>query len=224
MKKTLFFLFLSQIIFAQKTYNFDYVLEYKTTKNDSIKVDLSYLINSKNNDFLLEIKSLDSTNYKINFTDRTSLFTYATLNKNAFDTAEKINVSCDVIFKFLNPFKYQTKNYDYFNLKDTLINDTLFFHCELKSNRSLKYQKRKNIHSLHLIIDKKSADFLPFLYQITSYEEWKKEKNIPNGKLQMLYYVNWENKITDKWILNKIIPIEKKLIIEKGCDKIKTLE
>ena len=44
MKKTLFFLFLSQIIFAQKTYNFDYVLEYKTTKNDSIKVDLSYLM------------------------------------------------------------------------------------------------------------------------------------------------------------------------------------
>jgi hypothetical protein len=52
MKKLLVLLFLSQTIYAQKTYKFDYILEYKN-KIDSTKLisNPTYYVNSKENSY-----------------------------------------------------------------------------------------------------------------------------------------------------------------------------
>ncbi len=218
MKRYLLLLLYTQLFFSQKTYVFDYAIEFDTKiqlqNNDSTSV---VLINSSNNHFNLFLFEKNSINYGLQFTDRNGISILTTIKKERLKNDSITISNCNDLLGYSNPFKYQVKNYEFENLKDTLINDTLFYHCVLKSNRSIQYQKRKNIHSLHYIIDKETPLYLPYLHLATAYEEWKKEKNIPNGKLKMMYYVNTENEITQKFIVKKYIKVDKKLIIPKEC-------
>ena len=219
MKKILLFLFLSQIYYAQKTYKFDYILEYKN-KIDSTKLisNPTYVINSKANNYYILIFKRDSLNIGFLFGDmngnkRPRINT--DVSETAFNKTRSISVTCEAIsYTGEYPFKYKVKDYYFENLKDTIIDDTSYYHYVIKSNKPSKYQKRKNIGQTHFIVDKNSPSFLPFINHPTIYEEWKTDmKIIPNGILKIKYNTNWENKITDKWVLEKITPIEKEVVI-----------
>jgi hypothetical protein len=197
MKKLLILLFLSQTIYAQKTYKFDYILEYKN------KID------SLNNMFEFFVKE----GFK-------RPMVHETVNRKILLETKLITIDCIAIsYNSEYPFKYKVKEYYFENLKDTIIDKIPYYHYVIKSNKPLKYQKRKNIAQSHFIVDKNSPSFLPFFKHPTIYEEWKTDmKAIPNGIIKIKYNTNWENKITDKWILEKITPIEKELIIPEDCD------
>jgi hypothetical protein len=219
----LFFLTFLNITFStysQKKYHFDTVLEFDikqcTFNNKKDTIDC-FLINSKNNSYVLHVNN-DSLITKFLFIDQNGASVNGQLNSNDFFKAETINNDCNIVRSFTNPYKYQVKNYYYVNLNDTVIDTKSYFHYAIKSNKSLSYKKRKNINTYHYIVEKNNSNFLPFLVSSTSYEEWKKEKNIPNGIPYIIYFEDVEGKITTKMTLKNYIKIDKYFTIPKDCD------
>ncbi|CAM3571680.1 hypothetical protein FLGE108171_03575 [Flavobacterium gelidilacus] len=224
MKKLFFFLLLSQTLHAQHIYDFDYMLEYKN-KIDSTKLisNPTYLVNSNANNYFVLIYKKDSLNIDLHFGEmngKKQPRVFSTVNAMDFIVNKSIFVSCEAImYASEYPFKYKVKDYYFENLKDTLIENVSYYHYTIKSNRSLKYQKRNNIDQFHYIVDKNSNSFLPYFTHQTVYEKYITDKKlIPNGILKIKYYTNWENKITNKWVLEKITPVKKELIIPEDCD------
>lgn len=221
MNKIIFFFFLTflQISFGQKKYHFDYALEFDQKLNfdgkDSVNV---FLINSKENSYRLFLMEKES-DYKFVMIDYKGNHFNGLLQNQTFIKAETINIECNTVGKYNNLYKDKVKNYFFENLNDTIINDVSYYHYAIKSNKSIKYQKRKKIVTYHYIIDKNSPDFLPFFYKVTPYNEWLKEKNVPNGKPFMIYYVNLEGEITFKMKLKNIVKIDKYFTIPEECDR-----
>ncbi|WP_320815893.1 hypothetical protein [Flavobacterium sp.] len=223
MKKLLVFLLFSQLIYSQKTYDFDYMLEYKSVLDSTKLISKPfYLINSKANNYLVLSYRKDSLNNMFNFGEfegKKRPYINEPVNRQKLLETNLINVDCvSILFQSEYPFKYKVKDYYFENLNDTIINSVSYYHYAIKCNRSLKYQKRKSIQDIHFIVDRNSPTFLPFFINQTVYEEWKLDKKIPNGIVKIKYYVDWENKITIKWVLEKITPIKKVVIIPEKCN------
>ncbi|WP_264559777.1 hypothetical protein [Flavobacterium sp. N2270] len=214
------FLCITSSNYSQKNYHFDTVLEYDikqfTFNNKKDTIDY-FLINSKNNSYVLHVNN-DSLITKFLFIDQNGNSVIGELNSKDFFKAETINNDCNIVRPFTNPYKKQVENYYYVNLKDTVINTKSYFHYAIKSNKSISYIKRKNIKTYHYIVEKDNSNFLPFLLSSTSYEEWKKEKNIPNGVAYIIYFEDIEGNITTKMTLKNHISIDKYFTIPKNCD------
>ena len=221
----LFNVFIGSFVNAQKKYHFDYALLYKNESNTGKKSTSLYFINSRNNTYQMYVhEDKDSIDSIIHFVDYKGITSNSKVNINLFYKAETITNDCGSVLKFTNQYKYNSKNYTIEKYKDTLINDTTYFHYSIKSLKSLKYQKRKKIQTEHFIIDKESSDFKPFLYQPLLYNLYTDNKTLPNGKLKMSYYIDVNGKLTFKRELYKAIQSDKYLTIPEECDYTKTLK
>jgi hypothetical protein len=220
------FILIIQMGFAQKRYHLDYALEFdiQINSHDSEKDKIGkdsirfYMINSNLNNIILFLNEKDEKNYNLFFSDKEGLYVNSVIEKSLFFKAETINNNCESVHRTSNPFTYQVNNYEFINLKDTLINDTSYFHYIIKTNRGLKFQKRKKIVSIHYIVDKNSPEFSPFLIESTCYEEWKKERNIPNGKPSIIYHENYKGEITFKMELKNAVKIDRYFTVPNECD------
>lgn len=218
------FLLVIQLAYSQKKYHLDFALEFDVKINThKSKKDSTwfYMINSKANNFILFVNEKNEKNYNLVFSDREGLFVNSLVEKDLFFKAETINNECESVRKSTNPHKFQVDNYEFINLKDTLINNVSYFHYIIKTNRGLKYQKKKKIVTIHFIVDKNSPDFSPFLLEPTCYEEWKKERNIPNGKPFIIFHENFKGKITFKMQLKNAVKIDRFFTVPDECDYIK---
>ncbi len=225
-KIILFFILVSNFLNAQLKYHFDYALLYDHSIriNENQKAKL-YLINSNNNDYSIFVfDDNDSIHSNMYLVDYKGIALNIKVNKKLFYKSETINSNCNPVSRFGNIYKKKAEEYCFEKHNDTLINDTLYFHYEFKSIKSLKYQKRKNIVSTHYIIDKNSNQFKPFLYHSTIYNNWVKTLKLPNGIIKMVYDVNVDKKIIFKQQLIKLIKIDKNFTIPEDCYYIKTLK
>ena len=216
----LFLLFtISQFSFGQKKYSFDYAIQYNFQTSDTPKVqNRFYLTNSKDNSYVLWVTEEDSLNYKLFFIDQNGIASTTYLNRKDFFRAETIYLKCDFVTRYSNPFKNQTNNYDFINQKDTLINNISYPLYIIKSNKP-KREKRKKLATIHFIVEKNTAFHLPILLDATPYEEWKKEKNIPNGIAKQIYSIDYsEKKMFYTFNLVGYTKIEKFLIVPDECD------
>ena len=222
MQKFLLIILLSfQITKAQKTYSFDYELNYTFISDSSKIYNHKYFLNSRDNNYQMNLitSTIDTLKYDLYL----SIYDYAYLDtdvdKNEFETNEKLNVPCNNIFKYTNIYKKKAKEYSYFNYEDTLINGISYYHYALKSNKRLKCQKRKKLAQKHFIVTKEHKDFLPFLNFSTALEVWNNNKNsVPNGIVYMTYILNYKNEIKNLFLLKSIKPSKKELIIPKDCE------
>lgn len=218
MKISTVLLLFSQIVLGQTIYNFDYQVEYKKVLNDSTKVNYSnQLVNSKNNNYSLNCYIKDSTFSKLFFSDYKVLFFELETNTDKFKENNLLNISCDNIFKHTSTLGSKTDEYDFEKLNDTVINNNTFYHYILKSNKSVKYQKRKKISVAHYIITKSNPEFEPLFNHPIELAKWKENPMVQNGILIMKYYTNWKKEITTKIILDKITSIDKNIIIPEDC-------
>ena len=140
------------------------------------------------------------------------------MNKVDFYKAETITNNCEQTLRYFSIGKEKIEDYSFINLKDTIIKDTVYYHYVIKSNKSIKYQKRKKIVSAHFIVDKSSPDFAPFLYQSIMYEEWKINKNILNGYPKLIYFINYNGTKCSELRLIKAVKIDKYLTIPDECN------
>ena len=193
MKKILFLtvLFLLNHSYSQKKYSFDYALVYNfTSSKQKNTLQFLYFVNSKDNSYFQTAQLKDSLNFEIRLVDQRGVMVHSSLPKNDFYRSETINNSCKYVSNYESLGKNKINDYYYQVEKDTLINDTLYSHYILKSNKGINYTKRKNIPTAHFIVEKTSRDFIPFLPQSIMYEEWISNAKIPFGLAKMIYFTN----------------------------------
>ncbi|SNR37931.1 hypothetical protein [Lutibacter flavus] len=215
---------------AQKTYEFDYVIEYKLNiYKDSIKiknhhyykndkeVPIYYLTNSNDNDYLAIITEKDSLNYRLRFTDYNGIYSDVIFLKTGFNNAEFINIKCENVIRFINPYKFRTKYYDFITTSDTIINEKSYATYKLKPIKP-KITKRKKLGTNYYIIDKSTEFHLPILSYSAVYEEWKLKKNLPNGIFDERFNIDFYGNLRSKQKLIKYQKTDKKIIIQNECD------
>jgi len=182
-----------------------------------------YFINSKSiNYYLGESKDKDSINMNLIFLDHNGISSISKIAIQDFYKAEVFANECNSVLKYSNQYKYKANEYTFVKHNDTLINNVFYFHYEIKSIKSIKYQKRKKIQSAHLIIDKKSQEFTPFLYNPLFYNLYSKTPILPNGLFKIIYYTNLKGEITFKRELLNVVKSDKYLTIPEECDYTKS--
>jgi hypothetical protein len=218
----LLFCFVGSLGFSQNSYHFDYVLVYNVSFQDNNFERICY-INSNDNDFFTELTHYkDSTNVDFRMIDRDKeISVRSKANKELFFKSEVVNIDCNDVIKSGNPYKHKAKEYDFVNYKDTLINDKLYYHYAIKSNKSTSYIKRKNIAEYHYLVSKNMPNFLPVLIDGTPYEKWKTEKNIPNGVLNTFYMLNFKGEMVYKSELKGFLQQPKSIEFPEDCNPTK---
>ena len=220
----LFLCFVGSVGFSQKEYHFDYVLLYENSSIDfKTKTSDLYFINSKNiNYYLGESKNKDSINMNLIFLDYNGISSISKIAIQDFYKAEVFANECNSVLKYSNQYKYKANEYTFVKHNDTLMNNVFYFHYEIKSIKSIKYQKRKKIVSTHFIVDKNSSQFSPFFYHSTIYNNWIKTLKLPNGIIKIKYDIDVDGKIIFKQELKKIIKIDKYLTFPNECRDFKS--
>lgn len=208
---------------SQKTYVFDYLHEYELTFykdsksiNNSVedKVFKRFLLtNSKDNNYIALLIEIDSLTFRMEFSDRKEAIFYSTnILKSIVTKMNVFNIAIEDITGNNYPYKYKIKEYDFINIKDTLINNRTYYRYNLTSILP-KIRKRKKRMTEYFIIDKNTSYHLPILLHHTDYEEWKSKKNIPNGIYIEKYYADFYGRLKSKEKLIKSTSIEKKISI-----------
>ena len=220
----LFIVFIGSFVNAQKKYHFDYTLLYEFSSIDSkTKTSNLYLINSNSiNYYLGESKNKDSININLIFLDHNGISSVSSITIQDFYKAEVFSNECNSVVKHTNQYKNKANDYAFVKHNDTLINDVSYYHYEIKSIKSIKYQKRKKIQSAHLIIDKNSQEFTPLLYNPLFYNLYSKTPILPNGLFKIIYYTNLKGEITFKQELLNVVKTDKYLTIPEECDYTKS--
>ena len=220
----LLFCFIGSFGFSQKNYHFDYALLYEYSSiNSKVKTSNIYFINSKSiNYYLGESKNKDSININLIFLDHNGISSISKIAIQDFYKAEVFANECNSVLKYSNQYKYKANEYTFVKHNDTLINNVFYFHYEIKSIKSIKYQKRKKIQSAHLIIDKNSQEFTPLLYNPLFYNLYSKTPILPNGLFKIIYYTNLKGEITFKQELLNVVKSDKYLTIPDECDYTKS--
>lgn len=219
MKKVVlvFSLFVFCQMFGQTKYSFDYGLNYEKKDENGKKSTEVYLVNSKQNNYFLYVKDNDSIFSEIYFFDFEKLLIHGKMkNSIVYKTSDYI-ANCDDVYQFDYPYKDIVKDYVFVNMNDTVIADTSYYHYKGMSTKSLRFQKRKDIQTIHYIINKDSNFFTPFLWQASLYEMFKYKNILPNGYPKMIFMKNVANKLTVSLTLLQITKIERTITIPKEC-------
>jgi hypothetical protein len=218
---TSIFIILTSFSFGQEKYEFDYSIETEITfyKEDSIKKKVIYLTNSNDNSYFAKLTSKDSLHYRVIFRHHDKLYSDVLVLKSELKNAEFINISCNSIKYKRNKYKSATKQYDFFNLKDTLINEKKYAAYKLNSILSYKKRKRRSSGTNLYIIENSTSFHLPLLTHPTAYEEWKLYKNIPNGLFMEKKHINFYEEEHSSEKLLGFTKVDKKIVIPDDCDK-----
>lgn len=211
MKKLSLILLISNFALCQTNFQFDYLLEYEFIHYlDSTKSEKkTYLTNSKDNSYNLEITNKDSLTYKLFFLKQDYIRSHINILKKTFQSNINININCKEIFPGSNPNKFQVQNYNYIKIDDTLS----FEEYKMVCLRPEKYIKKKKIGYYKLKFDKNLPIHLPNFQFDKLYKEWKKNKNLPNNfVLENSYYdytgnLIWTEKLINYSKINKEINI-----------------
>ncbi|MAX71011.1 MAG: hypothetical protein CMC76_07895 [Flavobacteriaceae bacterium] len=206
---------------CQKKYEFDYLIEYKFTNyQDSLgakTISRYYLTNSNNSSYLALITNSDSLNYQMTFKDVKGITFNTNYLKSDFIKAEIINVDC----YYISPYHFFLKNrineYDFFNRKDTIINNTNYRKYELYSTKPKK-RKRKKLASEVYIVNKNTDFHKPILHLPLAYAEWESKKNIPDGIFKERLLIDYYGNILNKEEIVGYHKIKKAIIIDSKCD------
>lgn len=217
-----FFLFLALTLFSsgysQKNYSFDYMLVYDFKSNDTSKVEeIVFYTNSKDNSYFLRAFRKDSLQYSVVFIVHDKISSKVVFPKDKLNSP-KITLDCKFISMRSYAFKYQTDNYEFINKKYALMEGEYHPFYILKSNNP-KRERKKKLATFYYYLENNTEFHLPLLEHETAYEEWKLEKNIPNGIPKEMYYLGFgKEEMYMLYRLKKIVKIDKLLIIPKECD------
>ena len=169
-------------------YKFNYLITYNYQHYDSSNSEKRYILtnSTKPNYFILAHK-LDSLQYRLVLKDHEKLISEFKLAKIDLFSNDTIDLPCNLVNKFENAYKYQVKNYVFFNLKDTLIAEKPYKYYKLVRLKKSKTVKKK-IGKNHYVIEGNTQWHKPILRHSTAYEEFKLEKNIPDGIFKIHFF------------------------------------
>ncbi|WP_250433440.1 hypothetical protein [Hanstruepera flava] len=215
------FVLISLFTYSQKReYSFDHILLYEVTFHKQNVTEFKYyLTNSKDNSYLGIMRGVDSSQFELTFKHHDEAYAKVKLLKSDFYKAEFIGIACENVQFSKNPYKYQTKNYDFHVLKDTLINGEEHALYKLEYNKKLKKKIRKGIGTNYYIIDNSTNSHLPILQHPTAYEEWNLNKNLPYGIFIEFIFLNAQNERHSSEKLKSYYKIKKRIVFTGECPK-----
>jgi len=194
--------------YAQKTLEFNHLLEYKFKLKhaDSVWKTQYILINSEDNSYYAEFARKDSIKSKLTLIDFNGLTSDVFLNYKDIIDADSIIFDCKYIYELSNRYAYQGKNYDFSKLNDTIINNFRLSHYILKSNKPRR-ERRKKLHTLHYLIDETIFVQKPFFRTPTAYYSWQLDEIFPDNLFIEKYYLDFSG--TRKMREHKLISVRK---------------
>ena len=213
-----FFLFSINCL-SQKSYSFDYLIEYDfKSYSDSLSDKKTYyLTNSKENSYYVKLESLDTLNFNFEFIAQDRIWSKTTIPKSDFFQAQYINLDCNENLTYRNHFKFRTKKYRFEILPDTALKNSLLKNYRLQYIGKKKRNKSFPVGTNLYIIENSTNFHLPILTHSTAFEEWKEEMNIPNGIFKEKIFYDFNNEIKYKYILKKYYKIDKVILIQDDC-------
>lgn len=196
---------------AQKTYEFNYVIEYKYTNKDKRTHSGYRFINSTNNSYIFTVWE-DKNEYAMLLTLDDGKFYYDRISKDDF-FVEAISLRCPRSGQEKNG--ENLKDYKFEKKSDTLINAERFSHFVI-SPLNTKEIKKHNLVPLHYIIDNKYNFNFPVLKpNEVIYRMWKKGLDLPNGVVKELYTQNGGH---DTYMeLIQCVPVRKYIFVDQNC-------
>jgi hypothetical protein len=207
-------LLISTISYSQKTYFFDYKIDYEFTNHlDSTKNCIkTYYINSKDNTYSACRIVIDSTTSKIKFIDSNGAYLLKKFSNKIFNN-KVVYINKYDIKNYSYPFKYQLDNYPFSDINDTIVNGKICKRLSFLSN-DLNIAKKKKIGTLMYILDT-NLNHQPLLEFSTAFEVWKLNRKMPNGIIIESIQKSYENIIVSREKLIQIIPISMNLTIKE---------
>ena len=228
MRITAFVLFMSfSFSFGQKSYEFDTLLEYEcrfnTSKSDTLVTQYIYT-NSKDNSYYITVRGHDKLNYSLEFADIDNYHSVVKVLRSQLFNSNLISIdNCKNVHKMTNRYKSKIRNYAFTIQSDTIISSKTYKSYTLKYLKSKRKKKKNKIGTNHYIIKNNTEYHLPILTHPLTYNEWKKENNIPNGIYKEYFFYNHNDKITNHHKLKKIKQVAVKLNLVKPCPLIITV-
>lgn len=126
-------------------------------------------------------------------------------------------MTCEFVRHWGNLSKHLTNHYEFINKEYALVDDEYHPFYILKSNNP-KREKKKKLATFYYYLENNTEFHLPLLEHMTAYEEWKLERNIPNGIPKEMYYLDFGKvEIFNFYKLKQIIKIDKVLTIPSEC-------
>lgn len=216
-------LLITQVCFGQekqRIYKFDYLIEYEYQENTEAVTEKRYILtNSQQSNYKITVKAKDSI-YELQFIDQDGVYGHFSLAKADFYQAMTFDLNCDIVTRYRNPYIYKRKEYEFTTIKDTVINSHSFQQYILKYTG----KKKKVPHDQHRIVyllEKNTSYHLPIFTHPIAYEEWKKEKTLPNGIPRLMYCVQKDQEKFHSYNLKNIYKIEKFISFNKDCKRLK---
>ena len=209
LKKVLLLLVILSVFefsFSQKSYRFDYLLEYELYNyKDSISMPKYYLTNSLDNSYFAVVTKKNKKTFIINFTDYNGVSSTFELDKDNLFKKEPIIINRDYVKKFTYSKKKNKRNKMKFKiLKDTVIEQYQLKHYEFYSTHSRK-SKRKKLREYHYYIDDNDGFHLPILDNTNAFDVWNLDGNISKSIYKFKYEFNYLGEVLFKEKLKKLI-------------------
>ena len=207
----IFLLIVSYSVYSQKSYEFDYVMEYQYISDDGKKHNEYRFISSKNNDFMFMVWEKGNEVMMKLITDGKLYFDK--IAKEDF-FVEAISLRC--------PQKGELKSnislndFDFVRQNDTIINTERLAHFVINPTNKKKVDKEKHV-PIHYIIDNKYNFNYPFFSPgELIFKKWKKGENIPKGILKECYSYKLGKKVQYTELV-QILHLKKIIIIDNNC-------
>ena len=218
MKILILFLFISSTCIAQRSYFFDHMLEYQYEfyTDSSKNKNVYYFTNSKDNSYFARLEEKDSLNFNVLLVEHDRLRMEVLLKKQDIFQAENLVIQCTYNWNGENHFKFRTREYAFISAADTLIDNTSLQHYSLQYIAPRK-RRTRHVGSNHYIIQDSTDFHLPLLTHPTAFEEWKEEKNIPNGIFREKIFYDHKNLINYRYILKGYHRMEKSISVGEDC-------
>lgn len=220
MKALLFFMlaamFCAHSVYPQKSYNFDYVLEYEyehPTNDGKTHTHTHYrFINSSDNSYVLLI-NVEEKIVSMRLLTEAGKFYYSTISEEDF-LVEAISLKCPATGQMSET---KLNNYTVENKGDTLVDNRKFSRFKLLPANEKKFRKGE-LTARHVTMDNTLNLRFPFFTpDDTAYRFYKEGKKIPNGFLKESVLTDFEGNVVGRSRLIQYFQLKKIIMVDKNC-------
>lgn len=205
--------------YAQKTYSFDYIIEYNFQKNETSKIEKLYLLtNSQDESYSVYVNEEDNLNFRMDFEDEKGIRSISRIGKSDFFKAETISLTCESVSYQKEKNKYDSTRFDFVNEKDTLIDGVSYKNYSMKYNK-IKEARKYNRGTSHYIVENNTEFHPPLMMFSSIFDFTVTSKNRPNGIAKEIFSLTYDEKQYEFiYKLLQFVKIKKFLQIPVECD------
>lgn len=170
--------------FGQKTFTFDYLIEYETLSSDGASAKTLYLLtNSKDNSYHVRLTSEDKETFDFYF-HHDYFRSVSSVDMKSFFNAKTVKIPCETVH--LQKDKINLKRYDFKIYSDTLVDGTYYKHYSMQFLKSSD-ERRYNCGKSHYIVQNGTEFHAPLKIFSSAFDLSLTSDTLPDGIAKVLY-------------------------------------